>query len=155
MSGVKSQFQRTICDCNGCSSHCRIKPGFLIPSDIQAIEEFCEHRIDETPVFRLSSKTRVMIGNIVMPLITITPNVKDDGSCIFLNDEGKCDIHPVSPFGCSHFDGHMSFVESEKRLRAGVNEVLHDLMNYGPYCERVANMELDCHPVVEIRFVNQ
>jgi len=27
--------------------------------------------------------------------------------CVFLDAQDRCRIHPVAPFGCSHFDPHM------------------------------------------------
>jgi Fe-S-cluster containining protein len=38
---------------------------------------------------------------------TITPRLRR-GCCVFLNENDRCDIHEVAPFGCSHFDTHMS-----------------------------------------------
>ncbi len=44
---------------------------------------------------------------------TITPRLGAAG-CVFLRNQ-RCTIHPVSPFGCSHFDVHMSPAEGEQR----------------------------------------
>jgi len=37
---------------------------------------------------------------------TITPQFKK-GRCVFLDENERCKIHAVAPFGCSHFDTHM------------------------------------------------
>lgn len=44
---------------------------------------------------------------------TITPKVRDSGWCVFY--ERGCRIHPVAPFGCSHFDMHMDGDEGQRR----------------------------------------
>jgi Fe-S-cluster containining protein len=37
---------------------------------------------------------------------SITPRMRHS-RCVFLDKNDRCSIHPVAPFGCSHFDTHM------------------------------------------------
>jgi Fe-S-cluster containining protein len=48
---------------------------------------------------------------------SVVPQQTADGSCVFLRANGECAIHPVSPYGCSHFDTHMSQEQAEPRSR--------------------------------------
>lgn len=149
MSNVRDEFKRTVCDCADCASHCYKKPGFIVPLDVAGIEDFLGRDIrDMENLFRVSTKTKVLIGDIVMPVLTITPRTKEDGSCVFL-ENGKCDIHPVSPYGCSHFDSHMGLFESSVRLKSGITEVMEDIKDLGPYCQRI--LEMNCEDEVVIR----
>jgi Fe-S-cluster containining protein len=38
---------------------------------------------------------------------TICPDYRK-GRCVFLDENDRCKIHAVAPFGCAYFDTHMS-----------------------------------------------
>ena len=46
---------------------------------------------------------------------SITPKRKKDGSCVFLDANDRCSIHPVAPMGCAFFDMHMTKREGDAR----------------------------------------
>lgn len=56
---------------------------------------------------------------------TITPRFdRRARRCVFLTDDGQCQIHEVAPFGCSHFDTHMSAAEGMKRSSWGLVQIM-------------------------------
>src|SRR5262249_21222189 len=42
---------------------------------------------------------------------------------LFLDEEQRCRIHSVSPYGCSHFDAHQTDEEANLRSSAGHYQV--------------------------------
>jgi Fe-S-cluster containining protein len=65
-------------------------------------------------------------------LRTLVPRAGDDGACRFL-ERGRCTIHEVAPFGCSHFDAHMSKAESDRRSHALCVALAQDAHTGGVY----------------------
>jgi Fe-S-cluster containining protein len=56
---------------------------------------------------------------------TITPRFdRRKKACVFLTDDGQCSIHVVAPFGCSHFDTHMTGTEGQRRAVWGMTQIL-------------------------------
>ena len=103
-------FNRTTCACDQCKACCKRQPGPLAPGDYERIKEHL-HATDT----EMASKLWASPGSVVKDLRTnetrrigtITPRWHR-GKCVFLTDDDKCSIHAVAPFGCSHFDTHMS-----------------------------------------------
>jgi hypothetical protein len=54
---------------------------------------------------------------------TLAPARRQDGACLFLDEEHRCRIHSVSPYGCSHFDAHQTKEEADLRSSAGHYQV--------------------------------
>ncbi len=49
---------------------------------------------------------------------TITPRMvrtSTGRACTFLDQAGRCTVHPVAPFGCAYFDTHMGRDEGQRR----------------------------------------
>lgn len=117
--GKQYGFERTVCACDACSKHCTTRPGVLAPGDFEQIAgnlrvpfNFAMH------YFRASPGAMVMLGGkACVQIPTITPRLDPEKGCVFLKD-GKCDIHAVAPYGCSHFDDHMDAVEGDFRSLA-------------------------------------
>jgi len=85
-------------------------PGSLAPGDIERIANFCGVECDshfleshfaasDGPIVRIKDKDGLKDTHIP----TIVPQQKEDGSCVFLDENNKCSIHPVAPFGCRNF----------------------------------------------------
>jgi len=55
---------------------------------------------------------------------TIVPAQKEDGSCVFLDENDRCTIHPVSPFGCQQFK---ICEEDPMLIKGGQDKVSHCL----------------------------
>ena len=53
----------------------------------------------------------------------LAPARRQDGACLFLDEEHRCRIHSVSPYGCSHFDAHQTDEEANLRSSAGHYQV--------------------------------
>lgn len=102
------QFERSVnCDCHHCTAACRAMPGMLAPGDIDRIAEYRgeEESDDFIPNHFVASEGAMVLtsqGNVCR-IPTIVPKQKPNGECVFLDEEKKCSIHPVSPFGCRCF----------------------------------------------------
>jgi Fe-S-cluster containining protein len=106
---MEHQFTRTTCACEGCVRCCKRQPGPLAPGDLEKIAAFRSETVEEAKKnFWASpgSLVRDTRTGEVRRIGTITPRYRK-GRCVFLNEKDRCDIHPVSPFGCACFDTHM------------------------------------------------
>lgn len=134
MTHPRDAFPRTVCDCPKCSAPCRHMPGMLAPGDMGRIADHLGQIPDDIlPMFRASPGAKVARLNSdtgqpeVFRIHTIVPASTDTGECVFLQPDGRCSIHPVAPFGCSHFDWHMSPTEANPRSAACLREILQDI----------------------------
>lgn len=123
-------FERTVCDCPECSRHCRFMPGMLIPDDVEAIADYLGLSPSEVIVDHLDASPGAKVakldpdGRIVTFRIpTLVPRMTPTG-CIFLESDGRCRIHPVAPFGCSHCDSHMTDEEGMQRSKAALIAIM-------------------------------
>jgi Fe-S-cluster containining protein len=128
MSGrrIELGFERTVCDCEACKLNCKFIPGFLIPSDLQRLTEHLGYKNPvEFAVANLlaSPGATVMRQGRILQIPTLVPARGRNGACLFLDEESRCRIHSVSPFGCCMFDAHQSKEESDRRSSAGHYEI--------------------------------
>jgi len=111
-------FNRTTCACSNCVRCCKDQPGSLVPNDIHRILLFISKtqglsREDAVSVFKkqfVASPGALVKDSATgrtFRIGTITPRRKGS-RCVFLDENDRCKIHSVAPFGCSHFDTHMS-----------------------------------------------
>jgi len=120
----RDQFPRTVCACETCRSPCHYLPGMLAPGDIERIAAHLSKSAAAVESLLRASPGALVSGseNDRMPALRIpciVPKSMEGGMrCVFLDSEGRCIVHPVAPFGCSHFDSHMDDAESERRGRA-------------------------------------
>lgn len=103
------QFERSYCKCDKCRSGCKAMPGMLSPGDIDNIAEYLGKEPDEEFVsehFAASEGALVRIQECgtLARIPTIVPKQKENGECVFLTEDGRCGVHPVSPFGCRCFN---------------------------------------------------
>lgn len=114
-------FERTTCACDRCVVGCRTKPGALAPGDLQRMADYLGVR----DFFKWAGENfDASEGALVADAGTgqafrvpsIVPKLRG-GRCVFLGDDGRCGVHPVSPFGCSHIDTHLSREEGDRRVR--------------------------------------
>lgn len=153
---LRERFGRTVCDCRECRVGCWTMPGPLTPSDVPQLLRQPES--GETTKFVLShfqaGCCQVSFAGHVLTVPTIVPKLQR-GGCVFYRD-GLCKIHDKAPFGCSHFDEHMSQGESDERRRAYVVELLADAARGGEY-SRWARCLIECGalaPPLETRRAN-
>jgi len=83
-------------------------PGPLIPGDLERIAEhqgveLTDEWIEDHFQASEGATMRVRETQQTIKIPTCTPAQKPDGSCIFLDNDNRCTIHAVAPFGCSHF----------------------------------------------------
>lgn len=127
--------QRTECACKECSFPCRFMPGFLLPADIprlyevlrfsgESVQAWACRSLLASPGGTIAIQTSVPASDLVqMEVIrvpTLVPARKTDGSCIYLQTDGKCDIHGISPYGCAFFDSHMDNKTADARSAIGL-----------------------------------
>jgi len=120
-------FKRTECACEECTLHCRVIPGYLVPSDIERISR----HLGDTNLVRfalenLAASPGATVMNSadgrIFRIPTLVPQRTSDGVCKFLR-EGRCAIHAVSPYGCALFDAHQSHAEANRRSARGLQEI--------------------------------
>lgn len=121
-------FERTSCACDACVSCCHKQPGPLIFDDIQRIATFMRTTPDGLKPFLTPSKGSVLraANGDIVNVGSITPKRNPvTGSCVFLDEQSRCRIHTVAPFGCAMFDMHMSHAEAEPRSLYLALQMMH------------------------------
>ena len=121
------QFDRTSCDCAKCLAACLHLPGGLIPTDLTRIADYLgivetEYESWVMNHFDASSGPVVSFDEdqeAEQRVPTIVPRGREDGACVFLNDN-RCTLHPVAPYGCSHFDMHLADDDLQPRFHAWI-----------------------------------
>ena len=120
-------FKRTECACDECTLHCRVIPGYLVPDDIERISR----HLGDTNLVRFAFENLAASpGATVMSsrdgrifrIPTLVPQRQSSRACKFLQN-GNCQIHAVSPYGCALFDAHQSPEEANRRSARGLQEI--------------------------------
>jgi hypothetical protein len=158
MERIELGFARTVCDCPACTKHCRDKPGFLIPSDlsnllnhhcpperftgmIEAVNAALQGDMSKRHIVReamIAFAEQHLLASLtpsgIKKIPTLVPRTKPGTSeCHWLTQEGHCQTHDASPYGCAFFDEHQSREEGDRRAEAGIMEVIRDIQRRGPY----------------------
>lgn len=119
-------FARTECACERCAAHCRVVPGYLVPADVERISRHLGYR---NPLSFAIANLLASPGATVMQegrlrqLPTLVPRRQENGVCVFLDENSRCRIHAVAPYGCAMFDSHMSDDEADRRSARGLWEI--------------------------------
>lgn len=134
---MNHSFKRTSCACAECVKCCKRQPGPLAGGDYERIQEHLGASDDEMKkLFCASPGALVLRGGVVRRVGTITPQ-RRKGKCVFLDDNDRCKIHAVAPFGCSHFDTHMGAAMAQERsqwlVRTQENPAYQQLRKQLPY----------------------
>lgn len=125
---MSGPFKRTTCACDECVACCKRQPGYLVPDDIQAITDY----LGEPAEGFLVASPGALVGRMSADGTTvetfrvgsIVPRTVDGGGrCVFLDEEDRCVIHPVAPFGCSMFDTHMLSGEHLEKAAWGISRM--------------------------------
>jgi len=112
---VRTEFgaQRTECACKLCVLNCKVRPGALIPADLdRMIPKWADDNPDEKHDLLTWAESNLLAspGAIVSKdgelfrISSLVPATREDGSCINLTADGRCSIHETAPFGCAFFD---------------------------------------------------
>jgi Fe-S-cluster containining protein len=111
------QFTRTVCACEKCRACCKRQPGPLAHGDFERIADHVAKTQELSGEIAFEQVKRQLCaspGALVMDSATgaikrigsITPK-RAKGRCVFLDEQERCSIHEVAPFGCAFFDTHM------------------------------------------------
>jgi IS605 OrfB family transposase len=65
----------------------------------------------------------VIDGGQIRQISSLVPARGRNGACLFLDEESRCRIHSVSPFGCSRFDHHQTNEEASRRSNAAYYQI--------------------------------
>lgn len=124
---MEMPFERTTCDCAACSAHCRVRPGYALLEDVLRASAELVAAGDAEPLarFEASKGPVVSAGGAPFRIGTITPKLTPAG-CTFLEADGRCGVHAVAPFGCSHFDAHMPEAEATRRSSWALRRIAGD-----------------------------
>ena len=128
-------FTRTVCACAGCARHCRQVPGYLIPADVPRISRAlgCASPFVFALKYLLASPgATVARGGTLYQIPTLVPRRQANGACVFLDDNNRCRIHAVAPYGCSFFDAHQAPAEADERSQRGLSEIARHWANLPP-----------------------
>jgi len=147
---------RTECACDECIKCCQHMPGYLVPGDLFTIGTrlgYSGCTKGFVARYLLASEgALVQAGDRRFRIPTIVPAQKADGSCVFLNDQHRCDIHAVAPFGCAHFDTHMSKEDADQLSTDGLRRIMQDIHEDGTYkavLELLFNSDRVASPLLE------
>ena len=110
-------FERTKCACSGCVSCCKRQPGPLAPGDFERIQAHLGASDEDMAKLFCASHGALVHNRLTgatARIGSITPQ-KRKGRCVFLDENDRCKIHSVAPFGCAYFDTHMGMREGHER----------------------------------------
>jgi hypothetical protein len=101
----------------------------LIPSDLETISSFLG--CDDLVIFAMenllaSIGATALIGNRLTQIPTLVPRRKAAGGCKFFDDENRCTIHAVNPFGCAFFQSNMNRREADHRSSCGLRAIARE-----------------------------
>ena len=129
-------FTRTECACAECALNCHYIPGYLIPADLEAIAG----RLGFTNLVNFAMENllaspgaTVIVDGKMSQIPTLVPNRRPDGACQFLDQNNRCSIHAVSPYGCAFFDCHQSRREADTRSCRGLQAIAQEWTAGGLY----------------------
>jgi Fe-S-cluster containining protein len=103
----------------------------LAPGDAELIAKYLGISTDQMTGRLLASPGALILDRATMVprrIHTLVPDRRPDGTCIFLNEQENCIIHPVAPYGCAYFDDHMSALEGNRRSAAALVRIETDLV---------------------------
>lgn len=128
METTTPPFERTVCACEADREHCTRQPGYLVPGDMERMAGHLHLHLSEL-AHGLRASPGAVVGDSVTGHLfrigTIVPAMAG-GRCVFLDDDGRCGVHAVAPFGCSHFDAHMPEAEAKRRSAWGLRLIMTD-----------------------------
>lgn len=142
-------FARTECACAECVMNCQHMPGYLIPEDLTAIA--AELGYDNWEKFAFENlaasqgATVMMRDGQTLQIPTLVPQRQANGACKFLDENQRCRLHAVSPFGCSFFDCRQSRAEADARSVRGLQAIVESWQQRGAYAHHW--LLLDAHGI--------
>jgi Fe-S-cluster containining protein len=131
-------FPRTSCSCVECIRCCKRQPGPLVEGDFERIQAHLG--VDDAEMRKLFCASPGALVKLAEGSVhrvgSIVPRMTR-GRCVFLDENDRCKIHAVAPFGCAFFDTHMSAVTAHPRsiwmVRQNLTEKFRKLRDSLPY----------------------
>lgn len=118
-------FKRTFAEGPFERLNCKFIPGMLVPADLDRMARAMgfddtkawamEHLLASpgATMMRIDSKTG---KGETYRVPTLVPARKGEHRhCMHFDENGRCNVHAVAPFGCAFFDGTQSEEEHQKR----------------------------------------
>jgi hypothetical protein len=114
-------------------------PSYLIPEDLPAIaaalgyddwEKFALENLAASPGATVMTQARE-----ILQIPTLVPQRQANGACKFLDEQQRCRLHAVSPFGCAFFSCSQSRAEADVRSLRGLQAVAADWLMDGIYAQ--------------------
>jgi Fe-S-cluster containining protein len=134
-----SEFNRTVCACKECTQCCKRQPGPLAPGDYERIQEHLGATQEQMAKLFCASPGALIVDHRsgeAVRIGTITPQ-RRKGRCVFLDENDRCKIHAVAPWGCAYFDTHMSKQQAYPRsvwlAKSQLDPAYQALRNKLPY----------------------
>jgi Fe-S-cluster containining protein len=139
-------FDRTVCACERCRACCKRQPGAFADGEVERLVDYISKTQKLSPEIAFqrvkaqiwaSQGSLVSDGTRTFRIGSITPRWdRRKKRCVFLTDDDRCSIHPVAPFGCSHFDVHMDDATAQPRsawlAKSHLNPAYQQLRNSLP-----------------------
>lgn len=152
------QYERSYCDCSKCTLACKHMPGTLAPGDFEKIAAYLEQpaNVSFLENFFVASDGPLVAkkqpdGVVIQYQIpTLVPAQHENGECVFLGENGECEIHPVAPFGCRNYkvcDDSANMADSLKS--AHLLNVICRTPSYGGTVEYLEDQGLKARPLME------
>ena len=142
------------CQCNNCKDACQ-RPGWFVPGEIEQVAEFLNISIEE--LFRTKLIVDWWEEDSKQNTFVLCPGIKDrpfgtmaphnpHGECIFFNNKGLCEIHPVKPFECAKYSckSRKSFHEEAKKKweNKTAQKQIRKLLGEEPEAEEGSSLDL-------------
>jgi hypothetical protein len=144
MTQTQYGFARTVCACAACQEFCGTLSGMVSPADLERWREDGRetgHNTEQWLLNAFAASPGALVGQagIVRRIPTIVPRRRATGACIFYlngpHQHGQCAMHETAPYGCSHFDSHMSRAEADPRSLRALEAIAADFVQGGPYSQ--------------------
>lgn len=78
------------------------------PDDDEDWDHHPDDEVDDDDDYEDDDDDRALQGKWIG---SITPR-SQGGRCVFLDEQDRCRIHAVAPFGCAYYDTHMDVAEA-------------------------------------------
>jgi Fe-S-cluster containining protein len=118
----------TECKCESCSGACGQKPGWFLPGEPEKLAEYLGISLRKLFRKKLSidfwcNRDATDVFIVAPATVKSTPGAEYPfdpyGRCVFLTDEGDCEVHEAKPFECKaymHGDSKEKIKDRKKQI---------------------------------------
>jgi len=136
-------YERSIADGPFERLNCKYIPGYLIPADLDRMARHMGYPdtanwamqfLLASPGATVGSIDKVTGRIVTRQIRTLVPAREPaHNHCVHFSENGRCNIHPVAPFGCAFFDCKQSEERAQEISSRGLTEIDADWNKEGPY----------------------